>query len=181
MYSKVIYLFLSLSLIFTSCTKEEENKSLKFRFLEFESDVLLPAVNDRSISFYGIDFDDNLNNWDLKLVNEDNDPYAVEITSVEKTIYGFLNEKRLQKITFKAPPLGYGVYSLAITNTVTGQVYTDNFLVKSKVFNKMKGVENDFQGGSYCNVDLDKLEAFIIKYERELMDHLSFKMVSFSS
>lgn len=37
----------------------------------------------------------------------------------------------------------------------------------------------DVQKGTYCNVDLDLLEKFIKKYERELIDHLSFKMVSF--
>ena len=38
----------------------------------------------------------------------------------------------------------------------------------------------DIQKGTYCNVELDLLESFIHKYERELIDHLSFKMVSFS-
>ncbi len=38
----------------------------------------------------------------------------------------------------------------------------------------------DLQGGTYCNVDWDLLEEFRKKYERELIDHLSFKMVSFT-
>lgn len=38
----------------------------------------------------------------------------------------------------------------------------------------------EFEDGVYGSVDLDLLEQFIKNYERELIDHLSFKMVSYT-
>lgn len=136
---KNFYFLLVLILTVSSCsTDDTSNQSSEFRFLEFEKDVLLPAINSREITFFGLDFDTNLNNWELSLVNENNDSFPVSITSINNTPWGYKNNKTLQEIKFSAPPFGNGNYSIAITNKSTGQTYTDIFLVRSNIFNKME-------------------------------------------
>ncbi len=145
MKSKITYVILIFITIIYSCSKDNSNDSPKqsaqFRFLGFEKDVLLPSINPGEITFFGFDFDKNLNNWKLKLVNQDNKSFPAKITSINDTPSS-IKGKRIQEIKFTVPPLGYGKYSIATINKSTAQTYTDIFLVESNTFNK---IQYDYQ------------------------------------
>lgn len=132
------FLLVLITLLFSCSNDDSSGQSSEFRFLEFEKDVLLPAINSREITFYGLNFDNNLNNWELNLVNENNTSFPIDITSINDTPYGFKNTEILQEIKFNAPPFGNGDYSLTITNISSGQIYTNIFLVRSNIFDEIK-------------------------------------------
>ncbi len=147
-----IILIILIGIIYSCSNDDNPNQSTQFRFLGFEKDVLLPAINSREITFFGLDFDENLNNWELNLVNQDNKSFLANITSISNTTFGFRNGKRLQEIKFNAPAFGNGEYSIAITNKSTGQTYTDTFLVRSNVFNK---IEYQYQSSYNLTASVD--------------------------
>ncbi|WP_289663790.1 hypothetical protein [Flavobacterium panacagri] len=124
------------SVIFFSCSSEDE-KSEQFTFLEFEKDVMLPAVNSHDISFLALNFDNNVSHWDFKLTDNDGNAVPVEAINVERTITS-IGDINVQRINFKAHPKSEGLYTLVIKNTITNQLYTDYFLVESGVFNEME-------------------------------------------
>ena len=144
----ILALTLLSGIVFVSCNKDDENGGapLEFRFLEFEKDVLLPSVNDREITFLAIDFDNNTANWELTLYDgQKNTP--VTITEIETTPYGWVStESRMQRIYVKVPAAGDGEYILQIKNKVTGQIYSEKFLVRSDVFNQ---IVQDYPGTIY--------------------------------
>lgn len=135
----LFFVMLSTSLILTSCSKDEDSKKpLTFRFLEFKKDVLVPNFNPSTISIYGINFDSDLNNWQLLLVNQNNQTFPVLMSSVTNTSYGFRNGVTLQEIKINVPSLSIGDYSLTISNIITGQVQKEVFLVRVNTFNSIK-------------------------------------------
>lgn len=153
---KINYFLLLLIILFSSCSSDDNSKkqsSSKFRFLEFKKDVLIPSINSGDITFYGVNFDNNLNNWQLNLVNEDNASFPVNITSVENTSISFKNGENLQEIKFNAPSLDYGDYTLLIKNKSTNQTYTDTFLIRSNTFNKIS-YENQSSYGISAFTDI---------------------------
>lgn len=146
-----LFLLILITIIYSCSDDDSSNQSAQFRFLGFEKDVLLPAINSREITFFGLDFDENLNNWELSLVNQENESFIVNITSISNTL-SFKNGKRLQEIKFNAPPFGNGKYSITIKNKSTNQTYTDTFLVKSNVF---KEIEYEYQSSYNLTSSVD--------------------------
>lgn len=136
MKSKITLLFI-LSLFMLSCSGDDDAKSKQFEFLEFEKDVVLPSVNSGDITFLAINFDENLNNWDLKLTDDTGNVLPVVLSSAKKTGNGYADNE-IQRIVFKAAPKNEGVYTLVIKNKTTDQLYTDHFIVRSKTFNKIQ-------------------------------------------
>jgi hypothetical protein len=144
----LFYVMLSFGLFLTSCSKDEDsNQPLTFRFLEFKKDVLAPNSNPSTIAVYGINFDSDLNNWQLVLVNQNNLTFPVSITSINNTSKGFRNGVVLQEIKINVPSLSIGDYSLTISNIITGQVHKDVFLVRGNTFNSIQ-----YSNGSIYNL-----------------------------
>ncbi len=139
---KINFLFaLLLSLILTVSCSEDDGPGIspQFEFLEFEKDVILPAVNDRSFTFLAGKFDPNIDNWEVSLQNQDNQDIPVSIRSIVDTPYGITipEELFIQRVTLNLPPFGEGTYTLTIKNKTTNQTYKDIFLVKSGTFNRI--------------------------------------------
>lgn len=132
---------LLLVILIAACSSNEPN-SKEFRYLGFEKNVLLPALNERDIIFYALDFDSDKNNWELNLNDGIND-IPVKLTLVEETPYGWVTVSgNLQKVYFKAPAFGTGNYTLTIKNKVTGQVLSDTFLVRDSNFDNIKSASD---------------------------------------
>ncbi|WP_108867152.1 hypothetical protein [Aquimarina aquimarini] len=152
-----------------SCSSDDSDRvSPQFTFFEFDKDVLLPALNEREISFYALDFDENIGNWELTLSDGQKD-IPVTLSKVETTTFGWVTtESRLQKIYFKAPAFGGGDYTLTIKNTTTNQTYSDVFLVRSTTFNKvLPGAVDVLYTGSNTS--------YTIAGSREAEDYLFFQ------
>lgn len=125
-------------ILFYSCSSDEESISPTFRFLEFEKDVLLPALNERDITFFAIDFDPNIGNWEITL-SDGQKNIPVTLSQVETTRFGWVNtESNLQRIYIKAPAFGNGDYTLTIKNNTTNQIYSDTFLVRGDIFTNIE-------------------------------------------
>ncbi|MBA6156662.1 hypothetical protein H3Z83_09065 [Tenacibaculum sp. S7007] len=133
--SIVVSIFLVI--LVSSCSSDTPN-SKEFRYLGFEKEVLLPAVNEREFSFYALSFDTNKNNWELTL-NDGRKDIPVTLNRIEDTPYGWESvEEYMQKIHCKIPAFGTGNYTLIVKNKITGQVQSDVFLVRDNTFNEVK-------------------------------------------
>ncbi len=132
--NQLIYTFIALVLLVTSCSDDDQDTSKEFRFLEFTHDVVLPSLSSREITFHAIDFDTNINNWELSL-SDGTKEIPATLTKVEKTRFGWTGvTSRLQLIYVEIPALGIGDYTLTIKNNRTDQLYSDIFLIRSERF-----------------------------------------------
>ncbi|MCG8207859.1 hypothetical protein [Tenacibaculum finnmarkense] len=140
-----------LIIILTSACSSDEPSSKEFRYLGFEKDVLLPALNERDITFYALGFDTNKNNWELTLNNGTKD-IPVTLNTIEETIYGWESvEEYMQKIYCKVPAFGTGNYTLIIKNKITGQLQSDVFLVRDNTFNEVESA-----GEAFYSLEMEK-------------------------
>lgn len=140
-----IVIGLLIVILIGACSSDEPT-SKEFRYLGFEKNVLLPAINERDITFYALSFDNNINNWELKLSNGVKD-FPVTLNLIEDTGHGWVTvSEYLQKIYFKAPAFGAGDYTLTIKNKITGQLQSDTFLVRDNYFDKVKSASDAAYG-----------------------------------
>jgi hypothetical protein len=142
---KILCLFSTLILVLvSSCSnddKKDDSSSGQFEFLEFDKDVLLPSINAHDITFLATGFDKNLKNWELTLTDQTGNIMPAQLSEVKDTgaSYPVGNSMvPIQRIAFNAHPKEDGVYTLIVKNKITGQTFTDSFLVGSKTFNKMQ-------------------------------------------
>jgi hypothetical protein len=159
-----------LSALTFSCSSDDERTSPTFRFLEFEKDVLLPALNEREITFLAIDFDENIGKWELILSDgQQNNP--VTLSKVETTIHGWQStESRLQRIYVKTPALGEGDYLLQIKNKTSGQIHSEKFLIRSDVFNQISQ--------EYPNTSYTLISSYSEGETKPITDYLYFQNTS---
>lgn len=159
-----------LSALSISCGSDDERISPTFRFLEFEKDVLLPAINEREITFLAIDFDENIGNWELILSDgQQNNP--VTLSEVETTGHGWTGtESRLQRIYVKTPALGEGDYLLQIKNKTSGQIHSEKFLIRSGVFNEISQ--------EHPNVSYTIISSYSEGETKPIIDYMYFQNIS---
>ena len=141
---KNLYLFSTLILVlFSSCSNDDKidnSSNGQFEFLEFDKDVLLPSINPHDITFLATGFDKNLKNWEITLTDQAGNTMPVQLSEIKDTNTSHPvgnSQIPIQRIAFNAHPKEEGVYTLIVSNKITGQTFTDYFLVGSKTFNKM--------------------------------------------
>ena len=132
---KITLFALTILFLGISCSTDDENENIKeFRFLEFEKDVLLPSTATREISLFGIDFNKNVNNYDVRIINNIGEVYETKINEVIDTPYGFTGNRIRQDVRISLPVLQEGDYRLKLTYIPTGQSMEEKFLIRSGVF-----------------------------------------------
>lgn len=128
-----------IGMLLSSCTNNDKNEDSpqSFHFLSFEQDVFLPSLNEREILFSAVYFDENISNWEVKLSDGSKDIPAI-LTQVEKTNVSFsVPNSTIKKIHIKVPAFGEGDYTLILHNTKTNQIYSNIFLVRDNLFDKI--------------------------------------------
>ena len=132
---KITLLTLTILLLGISCSTDDENDRLKeFRFLEFEKDVLLPSMGTREISLFGIDFDKDVNRYEVKVISDIGETFDTSITEIIDTPFGFTGNQIRQDIKINLPVLQEGNYRLNLTYIPTGQSIEEKFLIRSGIF-----------------------------------------------